>query len=139
VRSGKVKMEYRGFPFLGSDSLKGERFLLAASLQNRLWQLYDAFYRNQGAERSGWLTDDLIRTVASQISGLDVAKLFADAQKSSTTQAADRAAKDASAAGIGGTPTLLVQIGAQAPYPLSSSVVFDPTQLGAALDDALKG
>ena len=136
VRPGKVKTEFRGYPFLGDDSLKGERFLLAAAEQNKMWQLMDAFYRNQGAENSGWLTDDLIRKTASEIPGLDVDKLFARAESTELGQAAQRSAAEAQAAGITGTPTLLVRIGNQAPYQIQ---VASPDQVRAALDDALKG
>jgi len=136
VRPGKVKTEYRGYPFLGEDSLKGERFLLAAAEQNKMWQLMDAFYRNQGAENSGWLTDDLIRRLASDIPGLNVDKLFARAESDEIGQAAQQAAAEAQSAGIGGTPTLLVQIGNETPYQIT---VATPDQVRAALDDALSG
>ena len=135
-RPGKVRNEYRGYPFLGDDSLKGERFLLAAAMQNRLWELSEAFYRNQGAENSGWLTDDLIRSIAAEIPGLDVDKLFADAQTDEMGQAAQQAAAEAQNAGIGGTPTLLVEIGDQEPYLIQ---VATPDQMREALDGALAG
>ena len=61
VWPGKVDTEFRGFPFIGSDSVKGYRFFLAAAEQNKLWNLQEAMYRNQGGENSGWITDDLIR------------------------------------------------------------------------------
>ena len=48
VRPGTVNTEFRGFPFIGEDSVKAHRFLLAAGLQNRLWNLQEALYRNQG-------------------------------------------------------------------------------------------
>jgi len=136
VRTGKVRTEYRGYPFLGEDSLKGERFLLAAAEQGKLWQLVDAFYRNQGAENSGWLTDDLIRQLASEIPGLDVDKLFARAQTDELGQAAQQAAAEAQSAGIGGTPTLLVKIGDADPYQIQ---VATPDQMRTALDDAATG
>lgn len=136
VRPGNVRNEFRGYPFLGDDSLKGERFLLAAAMQNRLWELSEAFYRNQGAENSGWLTDDLIRTIAAEIPGLDVDKLFADAQTDEMGQAAQQSAAEAQNAGIGGTPTLLVKIGDEEPYLIQ---VATPDQMREALDGALAG
>jgi protein-disulfide isomerase len=137
VRTGKVKMEYRGFPFIGSDSVKALRFLLAAGRQDRLWQLQEALYRYQGRENSGWITDALIRDLASKIVGLNVTQLFADAQSSGIAQEADGAEAQASAAGIPGTPTFFVQIGKTRPYHID--VALDPTQFRAALDDALNG
>jgi protein-disulfide isomerase len=136
VRPGKVDTEFRGFPFIGSDSVKGYRFLLAAAEQNKLWNLQEAMYRNQGGENSGWITDDLIRELASQIPGLDVEKLFADAGSAKITQEAEGANAKAKAAGIQGTPTLLIKVGDQAPYMIQVTTV---EQLRAALDDALAG
>lgn len=137
VRPGTVKTEYRGFPFIGSDSVKALRFLLAAERQDRLWQLQEALYRYQGRENSGWITDELVRSLASKIEGLNVNRLFTDAQSSAITQEADAAEGKASAAGIPGTPTFFIQIGRTEPY--SINVALDPAQFRAALDDALNG
>jgi protein-disulfide isomerase len=136
VRPGKIDTEFRGFPFIGEDSVKGYRFLLAAGLQNNLWNLQEAMYRHQGGENSGWVTDDLIRELASAIPGLDVDKLFADANTAGIVQEADSAGAAAQAAGIQGTPTLLIKIDDQAPYAIT---VADAAQMRAALDDALAG
>jgi protein-disulfide isomerase len=136
VRPGKVKTEFRGFPFLGDDSVKAYRFFLAAGLQNKLWNLAEAMYRHQGQENSGWVTDDLVRHLAAQIPGLDVTRLFADAERSDIRNEADGAADKASAAGIQGTPTLLVQIGTMQPYAIS---VGSAEEMRAALDDAISG
>jgi protein-disulfide isomerase len=135
VRPGRVKTEFRGFPFIGEDSVKALRFILAAGMQDRLWQFQEALYRNQGAENDGWVTDDLVRSLASGIAGLDVERLFADAESDEVVRAADEAAPQAEAAGIRGTPTLLVGIGDAEPYAIEGRL--DPGQLRAALDDAL--
>lgn len=136
VRPGKIDMRYHGFPFIGPDSRKALRFLLAAGLQNRLWQLQEALYRHQGVENSGWITDDLIRQLAAQIAGLDVNRLFTDAASSSITDKADAQLKSADAAGIPGTPTFFIQIGKAKPYNIR---VSDVTQFREALNDALNG
>lgn len=136
VRPGRVKTEFRGYPFLGDDSVKGYRFLLAAGEQDKLWNLAEALYRNQGVENSGWLTDDLVRRLAGDIPGLDVDRLFADAQRTDIVDAASSAAAQASAAGIRGTPTFLVRIGDGTPYLVQFASV---EQLKATLDDALAG
>jgi len=135
VRPGKINTELRGFPFLGADSLKGHRFLLAAAEQDKLWQLQEGFYRNQGAENSGWLTDDLIREIATGIPGLDVDKLFADAETEEMGQAAQRDAAEAQSAGITGTPTLLIKVGDDEPYMIQ---VVSPAEMRETLDAALE-
>lgn len=136
VRPGKVKMEFRGYPFLGEDSLKAQRFLLAAAEQNRLWQLAEVLYRYQGAEHSGWVTDDLIRERAAEIPGLDVDQLFADASRDDIAAAAEQALTTGSEIGLQGTPTFLVRIGDGDPYLVGFESV---EELRAVLDDALEG
>jgi protein-disulfide isomerase len=135
VRPGKIDTEFRGFPFLGPDSLKGQQFLMAAAKQDKLWQLQEAMYRNQGAENTGWLTDDLIREIASRIPGLDVDQLFADADTEEMEQAAEQAKVDAQNAGVSATPTLLIKVGDDQPYMIQ---VVAPDQLREALDAALE-
>ena len=135
VRPGRVLAEFRGLRlrFLGPDSDKALRFVIAAGLQNRLWNLQEALYRNQGAENSGWVTDDLVRELAGEIPGLDVDRLFADRDSDAVTRLIEEDEAQAEADGIPGTPTVLVQIGDEEPYAI------DPSQLGPALDDALSG
>ena len=134
VRPGTVNTEFRGFPFIGEDSVKAHRFLLAAGLQNRLWNLQEALYRNQGGENDGWVTDDLIRELAAEIDALDVDQLFEDAEREDIVTEADGARAAGEAAGIQGTPTLQIAIGDAEPYDIQVASV---DQLRAALDDAL--
>lgn len=131
VRPGRVLAEFRGLRFLGPDSDKALRFVIAAGLQNRLWNLQEALYRNQGAENSGWVTDDLVRELAGEIPGLDVDRLFADRDSDAVTRLIEEDEAQAKADDVPGTPTVLVQIGDEEPYAI------DPSLLGPALDDAL--
>ena len=118
VRPGSVNTEFRGFPFIGDDSVKAYRFLLAAGEQDKLWDLQEALYRNQGGENDGWVTDDLIRELAPEIDGLDVDRLFVDAEREDIVAEAEGAEAAAQAAGIPGTPTLLIAIGDEEPYDI---------------------
>ena len=136
VRPGRANTEFRGFPFIGPDSVKAHRFLLAAGLQSKLWELQEALYRNQGGENDGWVTDELLRRLAGEIDGLDAERLFADAETDEIQQAADAAAGKAADAGIAGTPTLLIKIGDSEPYLIQVATV---EQMQAALDAALQG
>lgn len=136
VRPGKVATEFRGFPFIGDDSVKGYRYLLAAGRQDKLWNLAEALYRNQGAENSGWLTEDLVRRLAAEIPGLDVERLLSDAARPEIAEEASSATAKAVASGIQGTPTFLVKIGDGKPYLIQVASIDD---MRAALDDALSG
>jgi protein-disulfide isomerase len=116
--------------------VRAYRFLLAAAEQDRLWNLAEALYRNQRDENSGWVTDDLARTLAGEIPGLNADKLFADAERDEIRQEAESAGAAARAAGIQGTPTFLIAIGNGQPYPVRFRSI---DEMRAALDDALAG
>jgi len=137
VRPGRVKAEFRGIAFIGQDSETALRYVLAAGLQDRLWQLQEALYRNQGAENSGWVTDALVRGLAAEIPDLDVDRLLADAQSDQVTAMITETAMQADAAEVPGTPTLAIQVGNEEPYLLESGISL--SALSAALDQALAG
>jgi protein-disulfide isomerase len=136
VRPGRVQAEFRGMTFIGPDSVTALRFVHAAGLQNKLWQLQEALYRHQGDENSGWVTDELVRELAADIPGLDVDRLFADKDGAEVTELLAEDARNAQADQVQATPTLFIQIGDAAPYQIQ---VGDADQLSAALDDALQG
>jgi protein-disulfide isomerase len=125
VRPGRVKTEFRGVAILGEDSEEALRYVVAAGLQDRLWQLQEALFRNQGAEQSGWVTEELVRELAVEIPGLDV------------KQRIDETAAQAEAAEVPGTPTFFIQIGEDDPYFVQ--LPLDPAAFREALDDALDG
>jgi protein-disulfide isomerase len=135
VRPGRVNTEFRGIAFIGPDSARALRFVLAAGLQDRLWHLQEALYRNQGGENSGWVTDDLLRELGSEIPDLDVERMFSDADGAEVSALIEQAAEQADAAEITGTPSLFVRIGDQEPYKLETGI--SSTDIAVALDDAL--
>jgi protein-disulfide isomerase len=134
VRPGSVKAEYRGLAFIGPDSEKALRFVLAAGLQDRLWNLQEAMFRNQGGENSGWVTDELVRELAGEIPGLDVEQLFEDAESTEVESMMQAFAVQAEADEVTGTPTILLQVGDDEPFKLE---LAGATETAAALDDAL--
>jgi protein-disulfide isomerase len=64
VRSGHLRIEFRGLAFLGHDSAKALQFVEGAAAQHRAWQTIELIYANQGAEGWGWVTDGYLRLVA---------------------------------------------------------------------------
>ena len=137
VRPGKVRIEFRGLAFLGPDSEKALRFVFAAGMQNRLWQLEEALYRSQGGENTGWVTDDLVRTLATETPGLDVEQLFRDADSAEVRAMIVRDAERGEQDQVPGTPLFFVKIGDDDPYRLA--VGPDPAVFRSVLDDALEG
>jgi protein-disulfide isomerase len=138
VAPGKIRMEFRGLAFIGEDSAKALRFIYAAGLQDKLWQFTEAVYANQGGENEGWVTDDLMRDIGESIEGLDVDRLFVDAEGDEVKAQIAEAQQRASEAGVGGTPWFYIQIGDDEPYEIQPSSL-SPEAFRDALDDALAG
>ncbi len=105
VRTGKVKLIFSGMHFVGPDSEKALRAVLAAGLQGKLWNALDLIYRSQGQENSGWVTDSLLRSVGASIPGLDGAKMVADTSSAKVDNGITAGDQEATKAGVNSTPT----------------------------------
>ena len=138
VRTGKVKIDFRGLDFLGDDSTTALRAVLAAAKQNKAWQLIELLYDHQGAENSGWVTDDLVSKLAGSVAGLDVEQMQADAASAETTAEIEALADEARKREVGGTPWFFVAAGDARPYPVPQPRT-DPAAFRPIFDDALAG
>lgn len=74
VRTGRATIEFLNWPILGPDSITAAKAALAASLQGRYWQFIEYFYANQGAEGSGYVTDEFLTDIAEQAGVQDIDK-----------------------------------------------------------------
>jgi protein-disulfide isomerase len=108
VRTGKVKMQFKNYAFIGPDSLTAARAAEAAGNQNKLWNFIDVFYNNQGTENTDYVTDAFLTKIANG-AGVDPAKMLADRQDPKIDTAIAKAQQDAQQAGVNSTPTFIVQ------------------------------
>jgi protein-disulfide isomerase len=138
VKTGKVRVDFRGMEFIGTDSDKALRIALAAGKQNKLWNVVDLFYREQGTENTGWVTDAKIDEILAQVPGLDIAKAKADAQNAEISKQIAAVQAEANARQVSGTPTFFVTIGKAVPYQLAPQNLTSDV-FRQALDDALRG
>jgi protein-disulfide isomerase len=107
VATGKVRVEFRDLAFLGPDSTKAARAAAAAGEQDRLWNFVDVFFRNQGEENSGYVTDAFVDRLLRAIPGLDVARAKATAARGGGAGDVDAGRRLADRHGIDGTPAFL--------------------------------
>ncbi len=108
VDTGKVKIVFKDFQFLGKDSLTGGLYARA------VWDLYpdkffawrEAMFNAQDGENTGFGDEASVKLVTSKIDGIDVSKVAAQvASKNSQYQAELTADKTEGAQnGITGTP-----------------------------------
>jgi len=139
VRTGKVKIEVRVLDFIGPDSSRGRKAMIAAGNQNRAFNYAEVLYFNQGTENTGWLNDDMVASAAASIPGLNVPKLLADRNSSAVAKIGSDFDAAALNDKVSSTPTILVGRNGTKPkvVPLQSST--DKASLVAALDTALAG
>jgi|1186.fasta_scaffold11138_1 protein-disulfide isomerase len=108
IRTGKVKVEWNGIAFIGPDSEKGLRFVNAAGHQNRLWNVAELLYRNQGQENSGWVTNELLRSAGAAVPGLDVNRVEQEANGAAVNRQMAAAANLYSEYGFNQTPSFAI-------------------------------
>jgi len=107
VKSGKAKIEFRGLTFVGPDSEPALRTALAAGRDGRMWHVVELLYHNQGAENTGWVTDDLLgRAVTS--ARLDAEQTLAARGGSEVQRQIEAAAAAATQDQVPGTPAFSV-------------------------------
>jgi protein-disulfide isomerase len=130
VRTGKAKLVFRPLTFVGDDSVRAGRLVTAAARQGALWQLVDVLYANQGAENTGWASQQLLDG-AGLATGLNVKQANAFAQSGEADAQLQASAARAASLGVRSTPTLVLIRSGQAPVVLND--VVDPASVLAAL------
>lgn len=108
VRTGKVKVVWNGISFIGPDSEKALRYVNAAGQQNKLWNVAELLYRNQGAENSGWVTNALLRSVGTAVPGLDAKTVDGAINSSAVNRQMAEAANQYTNYGFQATPGFAV-------------------------------
>ena len=135
VRPGRVRFAFNGVAYLGPQSAPALDAVLAAGVQNRLWNYPELLYHNQGRENSGWVTEDLLRAVARHIAGLDFRRWLADRRARGIVVARTNAARLAQQLRVPGTPAFFVTRKGRRPIPVLASV---PGPLRAAIERQLR-
>ncbi|HWY90735.1 MAG TPA: thioredoxin domain-containing protein [Solirubrobacteraceae bacterium] len=141
VRTGKVKIEYRS---LETATREQEVFktqqvaALAAGKQQKMWNYLETFYREQGEESSGYVTESYLQGLAQQVPGLNLTTWTNDrADPALVTQVATDA-QAANNAGFTGTPSFLIGKTGTAPSKFEYSSLTDPSSFNEAIEKLLK-
>jgi protein-disulfide isomerase len=108
VRPGKLRIETEAWAFIGPDSVRGQKAVIAAGSQDKAYNFTALLYINQGAENAGWLDDEMVGRVAASIPGMDVRQLLDQRNSSEVADRIDAVAASVDAQGVNSTPTLFV-------------------------------
>lgn len=109
VKTGNVKFVYQPYLIIGPDSKPAMKAILAAGEQDRFWNFLQLFYANQGAENSGFVTDEFLTSIA-KAAGVSDINAWDDSRNSSKWDAViAKGTADAEGFGFNGTPSLAAE------------------------------
>ncbi|HEY2542964.1 MAG TPA: thioredoxin domain-containing protein [Gaiellaceae bacterium] len=137
IRTKKVKVVMKPWAFIGPDSFRAQKVLLAAAKQNKAFDFASLLYDNQGTENTGWLTDQMLYNIAAGVPGLKIDPLFSERNSAAVKKAASQVAADANAQKVSGTPTLFLTKGPASPVEVPISNGLDEATLVKYLNAAL--
>ncbi len=115
VKDGQVKIQYRSFctatcSDAGQSVFNAQQIAaLSAGRQHKFWYYTELFYHEQGAEGSGYVTQTFLNELAAQVPGLNISEWQADQKDPDLLAQVHADGADASAAGVQGTPTVLIE------------------------------
>jgi len=109
IKRGEVKLEFRNFMIIGEQSLPAGMAALAAGAQGRGWNYLELFYRNQGVENSGYVTDEFMEAIAKGAGIKDLAKWNKERKEKKYEEEANKTTKEAQTFGFTGTPSFAVK------------------------------
>jgi protein-disulfide isomerase len=137
VRTGRVRLVFRGLHLIGSDSLLAARMAYALGEQNHLWEFAELMYSNQGAENSSYVTDRYLSALTAAIPGASSKLAFARRYSATVTAQITAAAALATQLHIKGTPSFLLARTGQTPQKLTPASLEEGSFTGP-IDRALQ-
>ncbi len=135
VRSGEARIEFRNYTIISQESVPAGAAAIAAGRQGRGWSFVEFFYRNQGLEASGYITDKFLAEIAKGAGVPDIAKWDEDRKSRAVLDEVGRTSEEAQALGLTGTPSFAVE----GPATKGLEVLGTPGSAGAleeAIDEA---
>jgi protein-disulfide isomerase len=118
VKGGSVKYEFQPYLIIGPESKPAMEAALAAGEQGRFWNYLQLFYRNQGPENSGYVTDAFLTSIAKGAGVADLNKWNQSRDSSKWESILSNGTNQAESLGFNGTPSILVE-GPNGQQPLS--------------------
>jgi protein-disulfide isomerase len=142
VRGGQLKIEY-----LSMETATREQKVfqsqqvaaLAAGLQDKMWNFIETFYREQGEEDSGYVTDHYLHGIAGQIPGLNVRLWSEDGHDPQLAAQVLAEGLAATRARFSGTPTFLIGASGATLRRFRPGTLTNPRPFEEAIEYLLRG
>jgi protein-disulfide isomerase len=109
IAAGKAKLSFRNFVIISEESEPAGAAALAAGEQGRGFNFLNIFYRNQGKEASGYVTDEFLTAIAEAAKVPDIAKWNSDRKSAKIKGEVKATTKEAVTLGFSGTPSFAIK------------------------------
>lgn len=136
VETGKVRVVYRFFPILGSESREAAAAAFCAAEQNQFWPYHDLLFANQKGVQSGAFRRENLKRMAEQV-GLDVGAWETCLGQPKTQERIEADLASGRSYGVEGTPTFILLPRDGVPQKAVGAVPY--SELKPYLDQLLGG
>jgi len=109
VRGGEASITFRNYVIIGPDSIPAGEAALAAGAQNKAWNFIELFYRNQGEENSGYVTEKFIESIGESAGIPDLAKWNKERKSGKYKKQLEADTKEAEKLNFEGTPSFAIE------------------------------
>src|SRR5918994_5729912 len=108
IQTGQVALVFKHLPNRGFDSMGAHLAAQCTNDQGKFWQFYKLLYENQQGIDSGWVNEDNLKKLASQIPGLEMEKFNTCFEAQTYREFVDNDVKLANSQGFFETPSFIV-------------------------------
>jgi protein-disulfide isomerase len=133
VKSGKVKLVYRDFIIISEESIPAGEAAIAAGEQGKGWTFIELFYRNQGEERSGYVTEEFLESIGKAAGIPDMARWNQERKSHKFKKQVEETTEQAGKLGFTGTPSFAVE----GPHSNGLELLGTPESTGA-IEEAIE-
>ncbi len=107
IKTGKAKMSWRDFAFLGPESFLAAEAARCANDQGKFWQYHDLLFNRQNGENQGTFAKDKLKGFASEL-GLNQSDFDSCLDSGKYTQAVKDDTDYGKSVGVSGTPATFI-------------------------------
>jgi protein-disulfide isomerase len=133
VKEGQVKITFHNFVIISEQSYPAGQAALAAGAQGRGWNYIELFYRNQGEERSGYVTNEFMTSIAKGAGVEDIPTWNKERNSSKFVQEVEATTKEAQDKyEFSGTPSFTIR----GPSTNGTEILSNPESVGE-FEDAI--
>jgi protein-disulfide isomerase len=109
VKKGEASITFRNFTIIGPDSIPAGEAAIAAGAQGKGWSYIETWYRNQGGENAGYVTEEFIESMAKYVGVPNVAKFMEEWKSGKYKKQVESTTSQAEKFGFGATPSFAVE------------------------------